>query len=101
MCQKTVVTYPKTLAFIDHFIRFHIFLSFTPLVCSVGLQDRLERLRQHLVADLGVGNGPVLLAQVKAQLALVAEVKVALFTLVNGEVNRSNQQRNRTFPGCL
>lgn len=52
---------------------------------SVGLQDRLERLRQDLVADLGVGNGPVLLAQVKAQLALVAEVKVTLFALVKHE----------------
>lgn len=61
------------------------------LLCSVGLQDRLEWLRQDLVADLGVGNSPVLLAQVKAQLALVAEVKVALFTLVRHEVNRSNQ----------
>lgn len=52
---------------------------------SVGLQDWLEWLRQDLVADLGVGNGPMLLAQVKAQLALVAEVKVALFALVRHE----------------
>lgn len=54
----------------------------TPRACSVGLQRRLEWLRQDLVADLGVGHSPVFLAQVKAQLALVAEVKVALFTLV-------------------
>lgn len=70
----------------------YLFRQFNLLVCSVGLQDRLERLRHHLVADLGVGNSPVFLAQVKAQLALVAEVKVALFALVKHEVNRSNQQ---------
>lgn len=70
----------------------YLFRQFNLLVCSVGLQDRLERLRQHLVADLGVGNSPVFLAQVKAQLALVAEVKVALFTLVKHEVDRSDQR---------
>lgn len=41
---------------------------------SAGLQKRLIGLRQDLVADLGVGDGPVFLAQVKTQLALVAEV---------------------------
>lgn len=48
---------------------------------SAGLQDGLIRLRQDLVADLGVGDRPVLLAQVKTQLALVAEVEVALLAL--------------------
>lgn len=46
-----------------------------------GLQNGLVGLGQDLVADLGVGDGPVFLAQVKTQLALVAEVKVALLTL--------------------
>ena len=50
-----------------------------------GLQYRLIGLGQDLVADLGVGDGPVFLAQVKAQLALVAEVQVTLLTLRNKE----------------
>lgn len=41
---------------------------------SAGLQDRLVGLGQHFVADLGVGDGPVFLAQVQTQLTLVAEV---------------------------
>lgn len=41
---------------------------------SAGLQQRLIGLGQDLVADLGVGDGPVFLAQVKTQLALVAKV---------------------------
>lgn len=48
---------------------------------SAGLQDGLVGLSQDLVADLGVGDGPVFLAQVQTQLALVAEVKVTLLTL--------------------
>lgn len=50
---------------------------------SAGLQERLVGLGQHLVADLGVGDGPVFLAQVQAQLALVSEVQVTLLTLEN------------------
>ncbi|TNN67950.1 hypothetical protein EYF80_021919 [Liparis tanakae] len=42
---------------------------------SAGLQGGLVGLAQDLVADLGVGDGAVLLAQVEAQLALVAEVQ--------------------------
>lgn len=41
---------------------------------SAGLQNGLVGLGQDLVADLGVGDGPVFLAQVKTQLTLVAEV---------------------------
>lgn len=46
----------------------------------------LGELRRHLargdaVLHLGVGDGPVLLPQVKPQLALVAEMQVALLTL--------------------
>ncbi|KAG7243427.1 hypothetical protein INR49_011884 [Caranx melampygus] len=52
---------------------------------SAGLQDGLIRLCQDLVADLGVGDRPVFLAQVKTQLALVAEVEVALLALWNKE----------------
>lgn len=48
---------------------------------SAGLQDGLVGLAQDLVADLGVGDGPVLLAQVETQLTLVAEVQVTLLTL--------------------
>lgn len=36
---------------------------------------------QDLVPDLGVGDGPMLLAQVQAQLALVAEVQLARLAL--------------------
>lgn len=50
---------------------------------SAGLQNGLIGLGQDLVADLGVGNSPVFLAQVKTQLALVAEVQVTLLTLQN------------------
>ena len=52
---------------------------------SAGLQKRLVGLGQHLVADLGVGHGPVFLAQVQTQLTLVAEVKVTLLTLKNNK----------------
>lgn len=48
---------------------------------SAGLHNGLIGLSQDLVADLGVGDGPVFLPQVKTQLALVAEVKVTLLTL--------------------
>lgn len=44
------------------------------LPSSAGLQNGLIGLGQDLVADLGVGNSPVFLTQMKAQLALVAEV---------------------------
>lgn len=46
----------------------------------------LGELRRHLtrgdaVLHLGVGDGPVLLPEVKPQLAFVAEMQVALLTL--------------------
>lgn len=67
---------------------------------SAGLQDGLIRLRQDLVADLGVGDRPVLLAQVKTQLALVAEVEVALLALRDkeeiGRVRRQGHDGKRT-----
>lgn len=44
------------------------------LSSSAGLQNGLVGLGQDLVADLGVGNSPMFLTQVKTQLALVAEV---------------------------
>lgn len=37
---------------------------------------------EHLVADLGVGDGAVFLPQVEPQLAFVAEIHVALFTMI-------------------
>lgn len=61
---------------------------------SAGLQDGLVGLGQDLVADLGVGHGPVLLPQVEAQLALVAEVQVALLTL-----RRQRAERMRRTAG--
>ena len=51
------------------------------LPSSAGLQKGLEGLGQHLVADLGVGDGSMFLAQVQTQLAFVSEVKVTLLTL--------------------
>lgn len=84
-CCSSVITC-LSFTFSYRFNQFNLLLSVTEAqLPSVGLQDRLERLSQDLVADLGVGNGPVLLAQVKAQLALVAEVKVTLFALVKHE----------------
>lgn len=62
---------------------------------SAGLQDGLIRLCQDLVADLGVGDRPVFLAQVKTQLALVAEVEVALLALRNKEEISGVRQNNR------
>lgn len=49
---------------------------------STGLQDGLVGVGQDLVADLGVGDGAMLLPQVETQLALVAEVQVTLLTSV-------------------
>lgn len=60
---------------------------------SAGLQERLVGLGQDLVADLGVGDGAVFLAQVKAQLTLVAEVKVTLLALENNEVHRLEKKQ--------
>lgn len=54
---------------------------------SAGLQKRLEGLGQHLVADLGVGHGPVFLPQVQTQLALVSEVEVTFLTLENKQTS--------------
>lgn len=48
---------------------------------SAGLQDRLVGVGQDFVADLGVGESTMLLSQVEAELALVAEVKVTFLTL--------------------
>lgn len=53
----------------DHFC--FVMVDLSP---SAGLQNGLIGLGQDLVADLGVGNSPVFLTQVKTQLALVAEV---------------------------
>lgn len=47
---------------------------------SAGLQKGLVGLGQDLVSDLGVGDGPVFLPEVETQLALMAEVEVALLT---------------------
>lgn len=57
-----------------------------------GLQNRRVGLGQDLVADLGVGDGAVLLAQVQAQLALVAEAELALFALPTQPEKKKNQQ---------
>lgn len=65
---------------ISHFLTdLDIVQMFSPMslkgqTSSAGLQDRLVGLGQHFVADLGVGDGPVFLAQVQTQLTLVAEV---------------------------
>lgn len=50
---------------------------------SAGLGELRRHLaRRDAVLHLGVGDGPVLLPQVKPQLALVAEMQVALLTMI-------------------
>lgn len=41
----------------------------------------MVRVRQNLVADLGVGDRAVLLSQMEPQLALMTEVQVTFLTL--------------------
>lgn len=49
---------------------------------SAGLGELRRHLaRRDAVLHLGVGDGPVLLPEVKPQLAFVAEMQVALLTL--------------------
>lgn len=46
---------------------------------------------EHLVANLGVGDGAVLLPEVKTQLTLVPEVQVTLLTLEGGKEAESRR----------
>lgn len=52
------------------------------LYASAGFGELRRQVgSRHTVLHLGVGNGAVLLAQMKSQLAFVTEVQVTLLTL--------------------